>query len=189
MTAALAVLTDSTSAPFVRVRPAPPLDPPFDDEPGLPPAGLAMLPMEWPPAPRAVRTAHPARPPQRRHPPATAGRPGQARAAAQRFVGVCVEVLNGFRPATHLRPMAAAADLPAVTDQVLRRTARVYLGGAAGNAGRDHRVRVRSLRVCEPRDGVAELAVVLMYRESTWAMAARLERQGQAWLCKLVQVL
>src|SRR5437899_7161364 len=86
--------------PAIRLRPAPPLEPPYDDDvigSGLIADGLAMLPLDWPGQPP------PARPPgaDRRElgpgpgvrAPASAT-PGHARHAAQRFVGVCVGVLN-----------------------------------------------------------------------------------------------
>ncbi|GIJ51041.1 hypothetical protein Val02_79270 [Virgisporangium aliadipatigenens] len=112
-----------------------------------------------------------------------------ARAAAQRFVGVCVEVLGGHRPISHLRAVTSTADLARVTDQVIRRTTRAHLARPTPPGTRPHRVRLRSLHVCEPVDGVAEVAAVLEYGPRVWAMAVRLERHGESWLCTLVQVL
>jgi hypothetical protein len=178
MTGALAPTLERVA---VRLRPAPPLEPPFDDELPEPlPSGITMLPLEW--SRRRV--------PERR---AVASQPvapieSPARVAAHRFVGVCVEVLNGFRPVTHLRSLTAPTDLPAITDQLVRRTARVRLGQPARPAAR-HLVRVRCVRTCEPRDGVAEVAVVLAHGAATWAMAVRLERLEHRWLCRLIQVI
>jgi hypothetical protein len=45
------------------------------------------------------------------------------------------------------------------------------------------------MRTCEPRDGVIEVAVVLGYGIHTWAMAIRMERPADVWLCKLIQVV
>ena len=45
------------------------------------------------------------------------------------------------------------------------------------------------MRLSEPRDGVAEIVAVLSYAGSSLAMALRLERHGDQWLCALVQVI
>jgi hypothetical protein len=127
--------------------------------------------------------------PGQRARPVHRGQPTPGMAAAQRFVGVCVEILNGHRPATHLRAITAPADLQGVTDQLVRRTTRTYLGRPGAMAPPPHRIRLIGLHVCEPRDGVAEIAAVLGYGAQSWAMAARLERKAETWLCKLVQVV
>jgi uncharacterized protein DUF6459 len=215
----------------IRLRPAPPLDPPYDDEVTEPrligESGFAMLPLDWPrlpglPQPASSAPGSPEKPPGAGVQTRGSAESGQARYAAQRFVGVCVEVLNGFRPATHLRALAAPADLPLLVDQVLRRTVRMHLSGPpsassgshstghvvgsglqqigpgspsrptpTGHAARfrQHQVRVRGIRLCEPREGITELAAVLAYGQHTWAMAARLERRRESWQCRLVQVL
>jgi len=112
-----------------------------------------------------------------------------AQAAAQRFVGVCVEILNGHRPASHLRAVVASTELHLVADQLVRRTTRVYLGRPGATSPQPQRVRLRALHVSEPRDGVAEVVAVLEYGVNYWAMSARLERRNDSWLCVLVQVL
>jgi hypothetical protein len=217
----------------IRLRSAPPLDPPYDDDVSDPrligESGFAMLPLDWPRLPPLPQQAAPPLPggPEK---PSGAGvqaqasvEPGQARYAAQRFVGICVEVLNGFRPAAHLRALAAPTDLPELIDQLLRRTVRMHLSGgpfpasggshSAGHAAgsglhqirpgspsrpaptgyvagfRQQQVRVRGVRLCEPREGIAELVAILACGQRTWAMAARLERRGECWQCRLVQVL
>ena len=71
----------------------------------------------------------------------------------------------------------------------MRRTTRAYLGRPGATSPRPHRVRLRALHVCEPRDGVAEVVAVLEYGVHTWAMCARLERRADTWLCTLVQVI
>jgi hypothetical protein len=220
-------------APIVRVRCAPPLEPPFDDEqapcsaaadrPGvvlMPISAPTCVPRSHSPATSASRAAagpvtpRPPRGPDRSVGGATADRmaptptagadasrvagtrwasarnaTSPARAAARRFVGICVEVLNGHRPVSHLRAITAPGDVTGVTDQLVRRTVRTYLGRPGASAPGPHRVRLRSLHTCEPRDGVAELTAVLEYGMRTWAMAARLERRSDTWLCTLVQVL
>jgi hypothetical protein len=145
---------------------------------------------------RPITPRHPRQPRGPERPPgvpavaprgATARPISPGRAATIRFLGVCVEVLNGHRPATHLRPLTTAADLTRITDQLVRRTTRTYLTGRG--APHPTRVRLRGLRICEPRDGIAEMAAVLEFGAQTWAMAGRLERHGDTWLCTVVQVV
>src|SRR4051794_2843549 len=91
--------------PAISLRPVPPCEPPFDDE--LEPAVWAtahQLALDWSPA--ALRQAEPQRtpPPRPDAPrPVVAGASADARLAVRRFVHLCVEVLNGYRPAAHLR--------------------------------------------------------------------------------------
>jgi hypothetical protein len=178
------------AGPAVVLRLPPPLDPPAG-----PAGGSALdadqLPLEWPGNPP------PARPPdQRPHRPAppAPGPPSGAYAAAQKFVSLCVEILNGYRPASQLRPMTHPQRFAEISDQILRRTVRMRM--TPGQAARQgHLVRARRLLLSEPRAGVAEAAVVLEHGEATWAMAIRLERTGRpgagvlGWVCTVVQVL
>lgn len=218
----------------VRVRRAPTLEPPFDDEPaggspapqplaqpgrgprtqrpvtprqprgplGPPPAGVpvpqpATRVEGMPRGPALAPVPVHARPAARSHPgptprpnPSTAHlQPTPAQAAAQRFIGVCVEILNGHRPVGHLRAVVAPAELHMVSDQLVRRTSRTYLGRPGATSPGPNRVRLRALHVGEPRDGVAEVVAVLEHGVNHWAMCARLERRADTWLCTLVQVL
>jgi hypothetical protein len=197
------------------VRPAPPLDPPFDDAP-QPPNGMELLPVDWSGAdverrqisalkrglPRpgdqrgdatqlrdASQPGSPTQPGGAVQPPVVA-----ARAALQRYVGMCVEVLNGYRPTAHLRPITDLQRFNDVADQLVRRTVRVRM--PPGQAARHGRlVRVRRMLVCEPLDGIAEAAVVLEQGDACWAMAVRMERDpdrsGAAggWRCTIVRVI
>jgi Family of unknown function (DUF6459) len=199
--------------PVVTVRRAPALDPPYEGQ-AQPPPGMQMLPLEWS-GPRTAERTRPARagdfpaqaragerptgdgepvlklPPGALPRPATRPRPlppTTARAAAQRFVGMCVEVLNGFRPAAQLRPVAAVQRFNDIADQLVRRAVRMRL--TPGQAARQGRLlRVRRMLLCEPRDGVAEAAVVLEQGQVCWAMAVRLERSAEGWRCTVLQVV
>ncbi|HTF46062.1 MAG TPA: Rv3235 family protein [Pseudonocardia sp.] len=111
--------------------------------------------------------------------------PDRARLQAHLTLRLIVEVLDGRRPAAQLGG--------AVTDPVLRYV--VYLAGRldeprprASQSGRRHighrregsaeRVRgagLRSMRVCHPAEGVAEVSVVWRYRGRFRALAARFE--------------
>jgi hypothetical protein len=213
--------------PGVRLRPAPPLDPPFEDERSAESWAFCPGQLEIRPAPGADRgagarrpaagaTAGPAAGPTATAAPmattaptatATEFRPahaaGEARIAAHRFVDVCVEVLNGFRPVAHLRAFTTPPDYVRVADQLTRRAVRLHMaparpstpwptrqprGSRAGTQPPD-RVVLRRVRVCEPRAGAVEAAVVLGHGGASWAMAVRLERQHRQWHCTLVQVI
>jgi Family of unknown function (DUF6459) len=177
--------------PVVRVRPAPAIDPPFDDErtdDDIWPVWAAQLeirptePWAAPPVPP------PSAPPVAPSPPAPPS--PESRIAAQRFVSACVEALNGFRPVAHLRPLVAPLDFGKVCDQLTRRAVRVRMAPPRGSRRqRPSQVALRRMRVCEPCSGVAEAAAVISHGDGAWAMAVRLERRRGHWLCTLLQVL
>jgi hypothetical protein len=187
--------SDAQPSTRFRVRAAPPLDPPFDEAVGRPPGGMDMLPFS---SPFLARTPHGRRRPcshrPMRRPDPTKGRetvppPEQeggcsGRAAARRFVGICVEVINGFRPVAHLRRLAAPQRFADVADQVLRRTARLRKAQHSRQP-----VRVRRIHLTEPTTGVVEAAVVLDHSGRCWAMAIRLERGPDGWQCTVIQVI
>ena len=161
-------------------------------------------------------------------------------ASAQRYVRICLEVLNGFRPASHLRTLGGPVEFSTVVSQLSRRRngrghftqapdaaatgipanrravqpiaagARngspaaatpsttpvgVLRNGAPASTARRNApgaaqpFRLLRMRLSEPRDGVAEIVAVLSYAGSSLAMALRLERHGEQWLCALVQVI
>jgi len=206
-------------APAIRVRPAPAIDPPYDDEVGRAPTDLLALaqpplPLDWT-GPRPVAGA--SRPGPAPHSgarvlPATGAarrRPSPAQGAAMHFLSLCLEVLNGYRPATHLRPLVVPTEFAAVAEQITRARARATLpAGPArhvrpdqarrlirpattrpGRNGQPPRIRLRRLRVCEPRPGVAEAAAVLGMESRAFALALRLERRPSGWQCTLAQVI
>jgi hypothetical protein len=210
--------------PLVTVRPVPQFEPPYDDEPAEPvrvlgpsdgtgpgeghregerpdPTGEAEL--LWRAAPPGPVSGSPPR----------AGTGGQA---AYRYVGLCVEVLEGFRPASHLRRLTLAAAFDAVTQQLARPAARTGhqsseapvsggtvtrpgpragTGAPRGATGRSgggkapDRLRLRRLWIGEPSEGVVEAAAVLGRADRAWALALRLERRDDMWLCTDLQVV
>jgi hypothetical protein len=112
----------------------------------------------------------------------------EAKQAAHRFLGRCLEILNGYRPVGHIRPLSAPADAVGVMERI----------GAAGRrltvpAARPRRpvapIRLRVLRVCEPRPGVAEIAAVLGRADRAWALTLRLERRRGNWVATAAQLL
>jgi hypothetical protein len=210
----------SATRPAVRLRPVPPLDPPFEDEvapemrwatSGHGQLALDLRPFTPGAAGRAARggigpgrsaatRARPARSgsaPDGPHlvappdgctaaPPATRSADPAARQAARRFLVGCLEVLNGYRPLAHLRPLVNPADLDTVLPQL---TAGVERLGRARRAGKRPPVQLRVVRVCEPRPGAVEAAAVLGDAGRTWALAFRLERRQGRWFGTAVRVL
>ncbi|WBB96134.1 Rv3235 family protein [Solwaraspora sp. WMMA2080] len=205
--------------PPVRLRPAPPLDPPFTDEPAQfdlrpgphPGVQLALdLAQATPGAVVTDRSATTAGPPAdgRRGlaPDALAGASPEARRAAHRFLAASLEIINGFRPAGHIRrladpaqALAVGAQLAAAVDRARRPDdpGRVRRGPASpqptpvtrGKRRTAELLRVRQLRVCEPASGVAEAVAVLGTTERSWALAFRLERRPTGWLTVTVDVV
>jgi hypothetical protein len=112
----------------------------------------------------------------------------------RRFVRMCVEVLNGYRPAAHLRRFSVPAEAAAVVAQGVAGARRVAeLRRAAHPADRRARrpgpVCVIGERLCEPRSGVVEAAVLLVTGERTWAMAVRLELHQQTWAATVLRLI
>ncbi len=188
------------SRPPVRLRPVPPCDPPYVDETDgsywpAPTDGQLALDLF------ASTRPNPVRPPERRttlrpvpnrpttHPVASlpAATAPETTRAAHRFVGTCVEVVNGYRSPNQVRALldpARAADL------------LIELARASGRAGTSRRrpgrpvVRLLRLRVCEPQEAAVEAAAVLTGAGGrSWAMALRLEHRRGRWLCTALQVL
>jgi hypothetical protein len=73
--------------------------------------------------------------------------------------------------------------------------------GGTATGSRTVRVKLRRMRVCEPRPGIAEISVVLGAHSDDgskvggrlggrcWAAAFRLERLGSNWRCTVARVL
>jgi hypothetical protein len=186
-----------TISGVVRVRSAPAHDPPYDDE--RPPEwwgpGAAVQPLLELPAPAAPER-DPDPPAWRSRAPAAGGlgNPPPAAspattAAATRFVNTCLEILNGYRAVTHVRLLAhplAAATVLSEMSRAVRRLRRAARGG-------DQLIKLRTMRTCEPRPRVAEIAVVVGRGtgpgQDTWALAFRLEQAHGRWLCTAAALL
>ena len=199
--------------PSVTVHTVPAYDPPFDDEVDNT-SGWAAMPVQptLPPVPPAPHTPRPrARPSQPGHTravgsPVTTNPSPETRTAVARFMNTCLEVLNGYRPAGHLRTLASPSHAGTVVDAMTRATRRVarVIGTPAGTG--TAKLRIRRMRICQPRPGVAEISVVLgSFREGTaaggtaaggapdggrcWAAAFRLERRHGNWRCTVARLL
>jgi hypothetical protein len=123
--------------------------------------------------------------------PGTGGGPpttADPQAAASRFVGVCVEILNGFRPVAHLRSLTTPFDYASVTRQLTRRAMRIRMPARRPRTA-EEQVALLCLRVCELHGGVAEAAAVLHVNGASWAVALRFEQRRGSWLCTLLQVV
>ena len=182
--------------PPIRIRPVPRCDPPFDDE--LEPqvwATAQQLAFDLSPQPRRALAA--AVPPPVEAPCVSpiAGASGDARLAVRRFVSMCVEVLNGYRPAAHLRRLSQPREAANVVAQGLAGARRVTQARQDRTAGRAPRPRrpvpaaVVRLQLCEPREGAVEAAAVLVIGDRTHAMALRLESHNEAWLATILRLI
>lgn len=107
-----------------------------------------------------------------------------AYASAHRVLGLILEVLDRRRPLVHLRPMLTPHThryLVVVTDRMATTAQR-------GDA------RVLSIRMCQPRSDVAEIAAVCRLGGRTRALAARFERRQEPlgrqlrWRCSVIQL-
>ena len=116
-----------------------------------------------------------------------------ARLAVRRFISSCVEVLNGYRPAAHLRRLAQPREAATVVAQGVAAAHRVAEARRrAGTPTRPRRpapVAVIKVSLCEPRPGAVEAAAILMIGDRTWAMALRLELHDDAWLATVMRLL
>ena len=129
----------------VRVSRPPRLDPPFDEEL----TGSDEADRGDRTTPTASRSGEPALVADRTPPPPARGPNSPSSRAAMAFVCLCIEVLNGFRPRSHLRRLGDAIEFGDVIDQIRRRrNTRGYV--TAGNSqeqsgrGRFDRKPVRS---------------------------------------------
>ncbi|RKN38074.1 Rv3235 family protein [Micromonospora endolithica] len=186
--------------PPIRLRPAPSSEPPLTDDDAFrwpTPGQLALDLFE-----EARRGA--GRPPDRRQrlapTPAGPGRHAlrplpagalvsatpEATRAAHRFVGTCLEVLNGYRPPGQLRPMLDPTRAADLLPELSRANAR---SGPTRRRSTRPGIHLRRLRVCEPRPAAVEAAAILTSAGRTWAMALRLEHRRGTWLCTALQVL
>ncbi|SBT52285.1 Rv3235 family protein [Micromonospora auratinigra] len=193
-----------TPRPPVRLRPAPPLDPPVVDD-DLPWAGADQLTLDlFDPQRRDPRRSEPDRPrgrpvDVRPAPPGPGRRPAgppaaalatatpEAARAAHRLVRTFLEIVNGYRPPGQLRPLCLPEAVTAVTAELTRAARRV---GPVRRRSARPALQLRRLRVCEPRSGAVEAAAVLAGAGgAAWAVALRLEHRRGGWLCTVLEVL
>ncbi len=110
-----------------------------------------------------------------------------------RYLERVLEVVDGFRPYSHLRAFTGFAHLVEVADQLalLRRPVRAASVRPTSGAVRmfTGRIRLRHLRVCQIGERVLEAAAVVGLDEQRWAVSLRMERPLGAWLCTHLEVI
>lgn len=165
------VITIRRSGETIVVRPAPPREPPFDDE-----LGAALAPVSGYDRPLPFE-----RP--RRHlalqPPAQsalrAALPDPARWARRLLVGV-IETAGGRRPLNQLTALLS----PSVAHGL---RSEFHQAAQLGSPHWTHSASVRSVRCNEPADNVAELSATVRSGERVRAIAMRLEVRHGRWCC------
>jgi hypothetical protein len=166
------------TAPVLRLVPAPPHDPPYDDElPAVATSVVGNLALSFPQEDTTVvplRLVPPAVPPD------PDGAPPDPRAWARRLAQAIVEVLCGARP-----PAQLSAHATLLVVQQLERTAAVALRQSARPK---QSPLVENVHVCRPSEQVAEVAAVIDTRPRRRALALRLEARGGRWQCTALQL-
>jgi hypothetical protein len=209
MSTSLVAVPDPVDAPTLRLVPTPAWEPPYDEasegatteSPRLPsaqgtlaltfllPSGLPVVPesptlrLVGPPTPGAARLAEPDDDMFAPQPTPRADLP-DPHFWAGRLAQAMLEVDAGIRPVAQLRRWTS--------DEVyarLRRRSHRSRFVVAREPGRQPptRVWVRSVRVCEPADGIAEVSAVVQDGRRPRAVAFRLEGSDGRWRCTALE--
>jgi hypothetical protein len=187
MTAPLRTVDIPAAEARTTLRAAPPLEPPYEDETPAParvsapelrivptPGWAAQLPFDQ--HRRALRRAG-----QRggdEAPPAARAELADPRLHASRLLRAILEVLGRQRPLPQLLPWTSDAVYEELTAWLYRTASR-----------RTPLAALRSVRVSEPGDGVAEVTAVIVQAERARAVALRLEGIDGRWCCTLFRML
>lgn len=178
----------------LRLLPAPPSDPPYDDELGaaaLVVDGALALAFPAPTPALPLRLAPPALEEEfeeRATPRTLLPDPGPL---AHRFAQAVVEIAAGDRPLVQLSRYATLDVLDHLERMVRRGGSRLggfgrpAVGGAQRGAGAavTSRPRVMSVHLCEPADGAVEACAVISAGVRRRALAFRLEGLDGRWQC------
>jgi hypothetical protein len=171
----VALIDAPAAAHRVIIRPAPRREPPFDDElpGGRPPYGPddRRLPFEKIPAPA---------PAWRPRPPRPSGLPDPGPWGRRLLVGM-IETAAGRRPLHQLAAMLS----PSVSRGI---GADFERAAQSGSPHWLHRAVVRSVRLTEPAEGVAELCATVDAGRRVRAIAMRLEAHHGRWRCTRLQL-
>ena len=108
-------------------------------------------------------------------------RDAEVRSWAARLAQAVVETVGGQRPVSQLVRWTSAE----VYRDVERRA--LLVRRASGAAHRTVRPQVRSVHVCRPSTEVAEVSVHVRHGQRSRAVALRLERRGERWLCTVLE--
>ena len=166
-------LVPRTAYPALRVVPAPPCAPPYDDEPGTVPLLRLVAVPEEPFVLDETAWFTEDRTPAAELPDATA--------FTGRLLQALVEVLAGVRPLTQLR-MQTTVELYAEIKERLD-AGRVVRGGTPQTRA------VRSVHVQVRAEGVVEGCATVVRSGRLTAVAVRLEGFGGRWVCQEVEGL
>jgi hypothetical protein len=107
----------------------------------------------------------------------------EVQAWAARFAQATVEVLGGDRPLAQLLRWTTAR----VYHDLDRRVRILSRTAAAPQRVRTIRPQVRSVHVCQPLPGAAEVSVHVQHGRRSRAIAARVERRNGRWTCVALQ--
>jgi Family of unknown function (DUF6459) len=178
MTAAIAdsALTTDPSR-RVTVRPAPRREPPFDDE--IPQRHLTLVgpndrPLPFAPSRRRLIDRRDAFSMQ----PTGRGQLSDPAWFGRRLLVAILEAMAGRRSPHQLAPHLSHGVFIALLADLDRPVRRAWAQPAV----------LRSVRVCEPADGVAELSAVVQTGARFRAIAARLEGLDGRWRCVRLQI-
>lgn len=103
---------------------------------------------------------------------------------AARFAQATVEVLGGNRPLAQLLRWTTAR----VYYDLDRRVRILGRTAPATERRRTIRPQVRSVHVCQPAPGTAEVSVHVQHGHRSRAIAARIERRNDRWTCVALQL-
>jgi hypothetical protein len=161
----------------VTVRPAPRREPPFDDE--IPQRHLTLVgphdrPLPFAPSRRRLTQAHDefARQPTGR------GELPDPAGFGRRLLIALLETMAGRRAPQQLSTHLSTGVFSGLVTDLDRGGRRTWAKPAV----------LRSVRVCEPADGVAELSAVVQTGNRFRAIAARLEGLDGRWRCVRLQI-
>lgn len=189
MTTALTDPTPPLASPArhrLHVRPAPPVDPPYDDEPALRstsglwllPAAVEQLPFEdTDRAPDGTVESFDVQPTPRSDLPCP-------RVAAAGLVQALMEVMSGERSVRQLTGVTSEDVYTQLECRIKALRALRHRRGIASTGA----ARLISIRVGEPSDGVAEVTAVVRRGERHRAVALRLEGADGRWRCTALQL-
>jgi hypothetical protein len=107
----------------------------------------------------------------------------EVHAWAARFAQATVEVIGGDRPLAQLLRWTTAR----VYQDLDRRVRILSRTAATPQRLRTIRPQVRSVHVCQPRPGTAEVSVHVQHGRRSRAIAARLEQRNGRWTCVALQ--
>ncbi|KKF00186.1 Rv3235 family protein [Mycolicibacterium obuense] len=148
--------------------------PVIDCEPAPAPIGQPCPTPSGPALHRAREHARPHRPALREAPP-----PRAAVTFAEAALLQIIEVIDRRRPVAQLRPLMP----PALIDRVLVRARAPRTGSATL-----HRVRVRAVHTGADEPTAAEVFASFSRSGRVHAIAARIERHGEAWRMVALQI-